>query len=1708
MRKLVIFLVVFGVGLALLLWIQGRRVRPADTHSTSSTQGELPARPNEFTEVPVAGGAREAKQIDVLVRGPIEHRQRDEKLRDVYYFRDKDTKPIGADAYDLIEFEATTYDPESHAVRAEVRADRARVRLDPKETGIDPNYPITLNGAIATIRRDLPLVPIEIRVPIVEGTIQEQTLLSEERVDIRGVGLVAHGVGLVVDGRERRFTLKHDTNVEIDLEGGVHAHVSSKDGLTFRRLPDVAGSTDQQIEIEATTLAHVDLIGDGALHVDGDRIVLHGTLPSEKSDVHFSPKTIDAHGSVKLTTENETFSGDEAELAFAPDGKPSHARLIGHPHAVGPVAAPADLVQNEKDRRELTVDAEGAGPLDVDLGAERRFDFQGPVIVHIPDLGATLKAGAKLSGIAGADKRFRTLEVTGGAVLDMLHIESLPNSLEGHLEAEALDLTSTLDAGGNSVASLKAKGVAHANGILRDQRAYQLDTQNGIEIVRSADDIRVPRADGVALRVFGEKGFSASADVLKDFDANTLTFDAEGSIHLSNDFGDGRGDRLVALENGLFQLSGAPATIAFAEGDAHAKFLEYDTKKLVAREDSHAHVVVPSEDADTPPRDVTLDGRWLQIERDISPVPGGKSRVSLDGRTAVHAVVKQGPETWELRSEVLRVRGEQAERDQLEPQWLEAKGGVELDYTADYTLHGTGERFLVDQNKIGHLEPRPGELTELGGVLPKENLTFNMKSARVDFTPSQLDAVNAAITIDGVAMPLSAPSKSDASRHMRAVAGHMTCDRNSILFTDSVYLGGVDPGERNWSLDAEQALITATKESSTPGDAPSGDVLAWGNCVARLGVDIEAHGESMRISRAENRASLHGSPAWVESPTARWESNRLEWNLATNYLRTSSGVVRSPRDDTWRLEYESLDQVEGADETIQVLREPKVTTVRGKDKQRTTELTRAGWMLFWVDQHEWSRVTGRFYNGTESPPTMTTAEQARRRKRRETPSLFTLLEEQTAFAGLLDEVYMEGNVESYNNGERVARADTVYLDYVDGHGWVQNVEIETPMSKFDERTKTHRNLKLHAKWLRHSADGSFLADDAQITSCEYDEPHYEIQSGDLRIEPSRTHLGTWDVSIRHNAIQFSNGLRFPLPRIAFPMKPKTKIEPRDVAEKGWSLLSVNNLAVDMREASIGGIRWLSIGTQARFGTFIGTEIDFEPGAWLKWLDRWLSGGHFGSLAASKLDEPDGGTSISPKYLNKRGLLLGLETALHRDGVYDLDVNVDGIVDGGEDKGLVRVADSDRSALRAWIHARGRYFYDKDTWLDVVFSEQTDAGVQAEFFENDFLHFEERETYVHWRKSDDGSYWSATVEARVDDFRTEVLDSPAFDFFRGRSEIGHLGDTPLLYTSNTSLAYLTRLEGNPLYEAPFADGLGSRSSARFDTVQRVEAPKPIGFGGLVATPFVEGHGTFWQTGADPSESPTRAALISGVDLATTFWRMYGSNYLHEVTPEIGVRSDLADEASGGSPVRFDGTERPLEGDFVDMRLRSRLENTANRNFLDLEFAQTYASDTALAEPFGWLPFETSAIWSTDLGHIPFVVTHDGRYDWQHADTVYSRSALAFRPIDRLDLEAGYNSARKLDDTRLYDAITIGARFRPDANPETNKWEIEGRETISQASGQLASSVTLRRFGHDFVFEFAFSFVAGEGSNSFSVNFLPLLGYHPSNLALLDRWRSEP
>ncbi|HVS09999.1 MAG TPA: hypothetical protein VMS76_08995 [Planctomycetota bacterium] len=1681
MKRFLVFLLIFAVGLALLLWVQ-ERTAPITPPTPAAPEEPQEPPPGEILDVRDERG----RGAQVSTSGPLRDTAIDRATgRPLYRVEARNHYPSGGGVYELEDVHVIFFDEQGDE-RYRLRAERAQARIEVLPgggVGLDPVQPVTFQDVVFELKdASFPFVPITARVPVLEGTLGTQGWSSREAVTIEGQGLSAQGRGLEVDGVEQVLRLLDDPSTHVELGGGGRATLSSRGALTIRRRSELG---PRGAAIESRGDAHLSVAADEPVEVLAERVMLLGTL-AEGDTAAFEPARAEAEGSVRLAQGDRVFEGERAQVEFEADARPRHATLEGRPRFQGVLRdLPADdvPVPLPEGRGELLVRGSGAGPLTVDLGKPLSFELPGPAEVELPELEGRLRARGALSGSTTEADGSSRLVASGGAEVDY------PGS---HLEAETLVIETLprdgTDEPGRRSARMTAPLGAHATGALRDGGTFDLEARGRLVAVRTPAGFTVPEAHDVQLTVEGDRPFRARADRVWDLDATTLTFEAEGGVLLEREGARARGVRLSSHGPAGVELFGtetSPARVVFPGGWAEARLLRYVDAERLEGEDMEAAL-------ESGEQRFHIQAREGSIEEE-RPAEGsdGPSAYRLDARGDVLARAEGPGERSVVRADELHAQVLQPPEPgaRLEPGWLLAIGRVAVDHvSSDHELHGEGERLEIDADRRGTLRPAPEQRVRLSGSSRSEGLAVSMSAAEVSFSPEGASALNADVEIEGLSLSITPGAKPPATgERVRAVAGRMSWSGRSLVFTEGVYMGQVAPGAESWSLDAEKAVLTASPPAEEGGEAGAGrlrDLTAWGGIIAQLGNDVQAHGDQLQLDRERNLLSIAGPKARIIAPGILWQAEWFEIDLERGAMRASKGTLHPAQEtdqEAWKLSYASLEPITTEDELVQVVREPVFTS-------GAREL-RAAWALFWVDPREWRRLSRE---GGAAPRDL--PETAAQRPAPAPQSLFGQLEKGD-LAPWLREAYLEGNVEVLLEGQRVARADAIYVDRVDGHGWVQGFDmlVEIPLAK--------RSIKLRAEWLRASADGSYQAGRAVATACEFEEPHYVVEIGDLNMTPryrervrispegeryvEKTPNG-WMVTARNSSLRFFGRFSVPLPRTDFPMTPDYKLD-RSRGEEGLSIM---------------GWQPFSFGSDAKLGTFIRAQVTKQLGVVERGIHRVLGG-------RPDLVDLEGDTTFRGALLKRRGVLGGFGTELRSPGRYWLDIDFDAVFDTGKDRGLIRVDEGDRDDWRLWFRSRGRYLISQTEWIDLVVTRQSDPGVQAEFFEGDFLAYEERENYLHWRRADGVEYAHATLEARLEDFRTEVLEQPSVGFFRGRSKVGAVFDLPLLYTSDSSLAYLVRRDGDrftdPFLEPsllPPLPGGADREVLRFDTSQRLEAPAPLGALGLRATPFLEARATAWDEDLAGDDSPTRVGLLAGVDLATTFWKGFANGSRHEWSPSIGVRSDVAVEDTGGRLVQFDAVENPLEGRFVDLGLRSRWTHTERKGVLDVELRQTHAGDVADGQPDGWLPTEVRGQWLSTIASMPFGVVHDARYDLDASETPYSRTFIALQPLPPLELETGYHSARDLNGDALYNAWSAAARYT-----FSDKWEFEGRETYSTLNSRsLSSSFTVRRYGHDLVFEIVAGFTAGEGG-SLRIDLTPLFAFKRKGFSLLETWQGR-
>ncbi len=1738
MRRVVLFLLIFGAGFA-VLWML--RTKPA--HHDDHGGNEAPPKPGQFTELEAPSTKSAHQKIGITLSGSasfIQYKDAGGKLRPEIEVTSKHLEAVSEDVYDMHDLVVHLFDPATQKKRADLVSPKSAVKLTlvDDQPRLSQTEPVHLTNVDMTLFEGGPVVPLHLEVPALDWTIGAESkgaesFESNDRVQVHGNGLEATGTGLIAKMSDSSLQLKHDAEIVFDLENGHqvtlgsgltgpiviskvlvdgidHVDVIASEGARF----EVSG--DNPVNIRAQTIhmvgrksptnangyAIVSADARGAVHATsrGDR------FDAEKADFTFSngglleKAILDEH--VVLSGGPDTFAADHAEFEFeqkagGAQGALTKATLTGSP--TGTIELGRFLPPERVELQNVHGHLSGAGPLVMTREDGDHVDFKGPAKLEMPDVGITLSAQSRIFGHDDASKKSGSLTAEGTSVLVYEKNDIHCDSLDLNWNTDAADLTK-LD--------ITTHGVTTLNGITEAGEAVTLIAVGGLDATSIEKKLTITQARDVEIVSTDHGVTGGHADLLDKFEWNARSLSASGNVSFHNADGEGSGQRISVVSRDEVHLYGSPSS------PARFRFLAPKAKPGAEAGISGNEIVVTpgaaSADGAAQARVQNADNR-LDLEckhLDIRSSPPDPATPDAPRDFHVHAtgevkshwkrsvpVVENNPlapgveSTADVDCEDLVVDGTaqpnpvQGENPTVATTNVVARTAVHVEYHGTSEMTGDGDLFTLDEKGLGRLSADAGKVVHARGHLVGTALPYTLDADWIEFDSEHITVSKVRLKMDESAKAVDAAFLRDAQTPEQAGPGASTAvlgevradtmraDKHEIFLDGSAHVEGITGQGEAWSIDA--GSIRMQGDFSQARSLRTDQITSLetrGGFHAQLGDRLEARGD--RLDGTPKHVSIEGTPARLMMLDAEWQSARIDYEMTNMLLSTDPGSMRSrvgSPGPSWSLDYESMQPFDRDDRTILVLRNPRLRT---GSKQLF-----ADWMLFWVDRNEWRKsgthTMSEAVNGTElrvnepnqnvernphAPVTSGTQQNPLT-----LPAQLLEIQSSPVFR-VLSEVYIEGNVEIFEQGEREARASAIYLDIIETQGWIRDgdVSIVTDVRGFKRR------IRARANWMRISPEPALRADKAEITACDFDTPHYVIETSDLRIRPksnSNDQRVAYDVSARGNRIRFENGLRLPLPPLVF-----------ESDQEGNPLID----------------RFV-LGNSAKYGAAVSATVNAELGP---------VGQATGKALAHILRFPEtdirGNWHYNVGILGSRGVLFGPGITLRAGNQFLLEMEYDVIPDRGSDIGLVPVDKDDRSLFRTWFHARARYTVADGEWFDLAVSHQSDAGIQSEFFERQYLRYEEKDTYLHWRKAKDEWYFNASAKALTED-RTDTAELPSAGAYLGRKRIAEAFDNPVYYTGRVDAGYYKRNDGDARYYAPFEDGLGSRELTRIDTEHRVEMPFALGFLDARGTPYVDARGTVWSEGADPSNSPSRAALIVGFDAATTFWKRFSNGAIHTITPSVGVHGDVASEENGGGLVHIDQTEDPITGRYVDVGLRTRWWLPDTLEHLDLDVRVSDGSNLPDGQHSGLQPVAVLGDFLTYVKGIPIAMTQDGRYDLRTGNTVYSLTSLGLEPLDNVGLEFGYQRGLSSDQqTRLFESASIAMRYS--ISP---KWEVEFGQSYAIAAGTgVGNSATLRRLGHDFVTEIGAGYRSGEGS-TFTISFEPRITWKRSGLGLLDR-----
>jgi len=1709
MRKLALFSIVFGLGLVALLLIDraSRGVdeadsvdpaqevsvepvskpsrdpadgTPADPRGTAPQGAQVPAgaqAPGNIEEAPqepntdrrqrpdmgVDGGAQSG--IVMRLEGPLSFTAFGASGARSYRFDAKDVQPrepASSGVYDASGLTIEAFDPITSELRMTVVAARGRIRIDQgggSTMQLADEGRVELTDVAVTQHTGGPLVPLVFRAEHLIGRIDAEAFETSDdtEVVIEGEGLSGRGRGLVFDGRTGSFSLTRGGSVDFSSETGTPIRFSTpQDGpLHINRVDDT------HLTLRASEGIEIGLQVEPAGRVTASEADLFARIEAGNVELERAVVT----GDVEATRGTDRFAGDLARMSFGQDNQLLELELEGSPEWGVTIVDERQIA--------LKVEGDGVGPLTVDWLGESSFQMKGVSELRAPSRELVVNAADGMIGGISEDSgngRFsahRSVTMTDGS---------------WNVETDELSIELT----GDGRAGTTATGLTRIAG--SDARGLPIDltATDGLELAGRGDSWRVVIARDVELVTSGADASRMTAGLVRDVDMARQSLLAVGGVTYSSPLGTGEGQRAVVHGPKEFDLHGdarnparfriTPPVTTHSAADEAANVGDFQARDIVVRERSVDATGDVSANILAGERTYRLESRGLRLETDALERRAGSSFRAVGTGVRRASLREPGLEVV-LSTDELLLRGVWVDREgratgQIEPAEVIATGSVELEYFGGIEVGAAGDRFILDPEGSGRIEAQDGKRVSAWGRFPDSELPYELTADWVEFNSERVRAPRPNVFVDTQLMPLGVPVVAQNS-FTRADADWLVADQDGLLLTGGVHLEGADEQDVGLTVDADmlRLLVNNPEPSAQPsGEAPSVTVErfeAWGGFRASYQGNALVQGNYCLASR--ERLLLEGEPARVDVLGLALESRQIDLDLVNFMLTSERGIVRSSQDrGDWSIEFASVRPIPDGDETMIALLAP-VYTARNSG-------ARADWAVFWIDSEAWraegnKRIWGEPDSMPEGPAPIPLPE------RDLVPNIFRRLHS-GALSGFMHALYLEGEAEVTENGAREARADAIFIDTVANQAWLRNAELvpHLTLGTREERVRTR------AEELHTAADGTLRASRASLSACNHEVPHYQIETGDLVLEPREG--GSWRISARKNRLFFAGGFQVPLPPIG-----------RAVLDPGGDLVGFEN-----ESGELITFERLVFGRTARFGTAVATAFQRDIGKVGKTV----------SSAVGFSSNVKGKWHYEVAWLSSRGPLarVGLqfrERTRREDGDQEfwLDMYVSAVPDSGGDRGLVRIDEADRSDLRQWANARGRYPISQTEWLDLAFTKQSDAGVQAEFYEQEFIDYEERDNYLHWRKANGATYLEAAASVRSEDFRTQVEELPSVGVYRGSTPVGEIAGAPLFWRGTLDVEHLRRRESDALVpevfgdglDSIFSDGFGEREVVRVDTTHRLAMPFELGKTGVRATPFVDAELTGWDRSESASEHPTRAALFGGAELSASFWKLRDDGFIHVLAPTASFRGDIAIEESGGQPVVFSDRERPLDGKELRLGLRSRWWQPGNSKRFDLEFVgiQRYDRSSSLPDQrqLGLL-----GDLHTDIGSTPFVLLYDLRFDLEQSTTSYSRTTIGTKPRKDLAIELSHDRGLDGSGQQLYEAATVATRYR-----FSPKWEVEARQTISFIdNGSLNNDFSLRRFAHDVLLEIRVSFRAGEGT-SFSLNLAPLLAWRPRRLGRL-------
>lgn len=672
---------------------------------------------------------------------------------------------------------------------------------------------------------------------------------------------------------------------------------------------------------------------------------------------------------------------------------------------------------------------------------------------------------------------------------------------------------------------------------------------------------------------------------------------------------------------------------------------------------------------------------------------------------------------------------------------------------------------------------------------------------------------------------------------------------------------------------------------------------------------------------------------------------------------------------------------------------------------------------------------------------------------------------------LIRSLTLTGEVE-IGSQEMVIRCDRLVDEPVEGR-----LRIEGAWILFAPATLAPNGWPavLRAELLTEDPDGALYAEEAFLTTCTEDSPHYGVHLGSLRV--SRREDGELFWQPERGWLQILGADVVPLPTPDFV--------------PGESFFGLSAARVEHSRRLDAAIE-LAFRGDASWG---GTAVDW---------------------------------TFLPMFSTRRGLPLHAVLDLHDRG-YRGTWDLFWLDDGAEDATALRRVVG-RGSDQRWRTRMTNVWELDEHWRAWGILELTsDPLVDPEFFAPEWIQGEDIGSELALTRSAEDSFAYLRATPRLDDQGAVPLGgfpAPPGPAPQTLEELPQLEWTGLPRQAGESAATLAyggsvarlRKRDRDLVSPRPVDFLGQPDVTRTRAIGWADLAWPMHGGGAFLRPGARAQGSLWEDDSPGAEQDAQLSLEAYVETGFAIEKRWPDGWAHRVTPQLRLRAREQAVEADAVPAFFDGHDYLHDGRVAEFSLRQWfLAPGASEPWLDLDLIAPFYSDATealapLEGPAPWTapvddgfgPVELRAVWSPGRpGSALEGVRAETRLrrdlEAGRTEAVYAR--LTIRPSEQLLYGLNYYETGNTPNDFAFASLFAGWRF-------TQNWALGLRQSENfEGDAGVNTGYALQYYGHDFLFEFGYTRRQVTGDVGVYFNVTPRFFFDPYGSQRLARLRFQ-